>query len=71
MVNYAPGFSCFCRQNSGGELVLGGSDPAHYSGNFHYVDVIDDSGYWQIHIDKWVKNDFCVGQHLSNSIHPV
>ena len=53
MVNYAPGFSCFCRQNSGGsELVLGGSDPARYSGNFHYVDVIDDSGFWQIHIDK-------------------
>lgn len=31
----------------GGELVLGGSDPRHYQGNFHYVS-ISKTGSWQI-----------------------
>lgn len=31
----------------GGEVVLGGSDPQHYQGNFHYVS-ISKAGSWQI-----------------------
>lgn len=31
----------------GGEVVLGGSDPQYYQGNFHYVS-ISKTGSWQI-----------------------
>uniref|UniRef100_A0A452HXE1 renin n=1 Tax=Gopherus agassizii TaxID=38772 RepID=A0A452HXE1_9SAUR len=31
----------------GGEIILGGSDPAYYTGGFHYMNV-NKNGYWQI-----------------------
>ncbi|KAK2086337.1 hypothetical protein P7K49_035762 [Saguinus oedipus] len=43
-------FSFYYNRNSqslGGQIVLGGSDPQHYEGNFHYINLIR-TGLWQI-----------------------
>nr|XP_021394513.1 renin [Lonchura striata domestica] len=44
-------FSVYYSRNAplkpGGEIILGGSDPAHYTGDFHYLNV-SRSGFWQI-----------------------
>lgn len=34
----------------GGEIILGGSDPAHYRGNLTYVP-LSKTTYWQFHVD--------------------
>ncbi|KAL0110374.1 hypothetical protein PUN28_013787 [Cardiocondyla obscurior] len=47
---------------TGGEMILGGSDPNHYEGSFTYVPVTR-KGYWQFSMDRIEVNhqEFCQG----------
>ena len=48
-------FAFYLGNEAAGELTLGGVDPAHYEGDFNYVDVIDTvpgkTGYWALKMD--------------------
>ncbi|XP_015276689.1 PREDICTED: cathepsin D [Gekko japonicus] len=39
------------KSSPGGELLLGGTDPQYYSGDFNYVNVTRKA-YWQVHMDQ-------------------
>jgi len=64
----APIFSFWIKRHisggdeEGGELLLGGSDPSKYKGDFVYVDV-SEQGYWEFKMDGITVGDaeFCNG----------
>ncbi|MBN3278612.1 CATEA protein, partial [Polyodon spathula] len=62
-----PIFSVYLNRNpdysSGGEIIFGGFDPSHFSGELHWVPVTKQ-GYWQILVDNIKVNGevmFCSG----------
>merc|ERR1719158_1345214 len=56
----SPVFSFWLNRNPdedlGGVMVLGGSDPSLYEGNFSYVDVVEPD-YWRISVDGLALGD--------------
>lgn len=64
--------SCFIFRNPdtqpGGELLLGGTDPKYYTGDFDYVNVTRQA-YWQIHVDGCVFLRFAKDCHFMADDH--
>jgi len=60
-------FAFYLGHQSAGELVIGGVDPAHYTGEFTYLPVTDmvpgKKGYWEVAMDSFNIN----GQNVINS----
>lgn len=52
----------------GGEIILGGSDPAHYRGNLTYVP-LSKATYWQFHMDQVVVDghSFCANVSMAGA----
>lgn len=49
---------------NGGELVLGGVDPSHYTGDFTYVPLTNET-YWEFNVDSFSLaggSTYCAGQ---------
>merc|ERR1712005_2807 len=53
-------FAFYLGHQSAGELVLGGVDPSHYTGEFSYLPVQEmvpgKMGYWEIKMDSFEIN---------------
>ena len=50
-------FAVYFGTGGTGELVIGGVDPAHYTGEFRYLPVQNmvpgRMGYWEVKMDEW------------------
>ena len=55
----------------GGEMILGGSDPAFYEGEMTYVDVDTNPGYWKITMDGLVLEGETMGCDGGKDNHPM
>jgi len=55
-----PVFAFYLGDNVAGELTLGGVDKSHYSGDFFYVPLQDES-YWQVALDGLKLNGASIG----------
>ncbi|CAG2117669.1 unnamed protein product [Medioppia subpectinata] len=70
----APVFSFYLNRDvkgrPGGELILGGSDPNHYIGNFTYVPVTNQS-YWQFTMDGLTVGNNSDGKFCSPSCQAI
>jgi hypothetical protein len=55
-----PVFAFYMGNNVDGELVVGGVDKAHYSGDFSYVP-LQAKSYWQIALDSLKLDDTTIG----------
>jgi len=58
-------FAFYLGDNAAGELTIGGTDPAHYSGDINYVR-LSNTTYWQIPMDSMSS-----GSWSSNAIYAV
>ena len=65
-----PVFSFYLSRNPrarvGGEIVLGGSDPRYYEGNFTYVP-ISKKGYWQFAMDGVKVGEVLIANEMTNT----
>jgi len=55
-----PVFAFFLGDNAAGQLLLGGVDESHYTGDFFYVP-LQDTSYWQVALDGLKLNDASIG----------
>merc|ERR1719478_561655 len=55
-----PVFAFYLGPNGKSELVLGGVDKAHYTGDFQYIPLSSES-YWQVHLNTLKVGDKQIG----------
>jgi len=58
-------FAFYLGTGGGGELVIGGVDSAHYTGEFSYLPVQNmvpgRMGYWEVKMDAWTIGGIAIG----------
>ena len=59
-------FSFYLADNANGELVIGGYNPKHFTGNLQWVDLSSET-YWQISVSKFMFN----GKSVSTTLNAI